>query len=141
MDDKSNHCGEASTQPQIQRRSFWQGSLDAIRYIGELHNDRGVKLRKIDKLTTGLLGLAVLVGSLCIFYPHFGAAIVFSSDLLGAAALSLYLSSRLGAITYLPPRQAFLIGELLFGMFVTGVFITLNILGILLMIRNSVILP
>ncbi len=113
-----------------QRRSRWQSSFAALKYVTALANDNEIKIRDTDRATSiALLIVSILTVLSLIVRPFapYSINLLAVVDLLAGASLSFYLANRFGILTTLPPRQALLIWQLVLGSIFIGMFVAINI--------------
>ncbi|MCC7528061.1 MAG: hypothetical protein IT342_06045 [Candidatus Melainabacteria bacterium] len=112
------------------RRSRWESSFAAIRYINSLGRDEEVKVRDSDRATTIFLLLASILTVLSlVIKPLAGMRLQFVliCDALVGVMLIFYLANRFGIVNTLTPRQALLTWQLIVGSAFLGIFMTINL--------------
>lgn len=112
------------------RRSRWESSFAAFRYINSLGRDEEVKVRDSDRATTIFLLLASILTVLSLFIkPIAGMRLQFVliCDALVGVMLIFYLANRFGIVNTLTPRQALLAWQLIVGAAFLGIFMTINL--------------
>jgi hypothetical protein len=117
----------------IKRRSRWQSSLAALRYIDTISKDNEVQLRDTDRATSLALLVVCVVAFVSLLIPQLEPhrlPLVLSADVLVGVGLMMYVSNRFGIVTTLTPRQAILVWQLMLGASLLGIFLCLN-LGLL----------
>jgi hypothetical protein len=123
------------------RRSRWESSFAAIRYINSLGRDEEVKVRDSDRATTIFLLLASILTVLSLVIKPFAGMrlqFVLICDLLVGVMLIFYLANRFGIINTLTPRQALLTWQLIMGSAFLGIFMTINLAVVIgLLIANT----
>lgn len=130
----------------VKRRSRWQSSLAAIRYIDGISKDNEVKLRDTDRATSLALLVVCIFACLSMFLPQLSAhrvPLVGAADVLLGCTLLTHVANRLGIVTTLTPRQAVLVWQLMMGASLIGVFMAIN-LGIvicLVIARTQIVIP
>lgn len=129
----------------IKRRSRWQSSLAALRYVGSIASDDEVKLRESDRSTSLWLLIVCFFAFLSIVLPYMVPSdqaglgsfvgwmttqrvpLTLGADALIGALLLFYVANRFGIVTTLTPRQALLSWQLMLGSSLLGIFLTLNL--------------
>ncbi|MBC7996662.1 MAG: hypothetical protein IAF58_01895 [Leptolyngbya sp.] len=120
------------------RRSRWESSSAALRYINSLGRDQEVKVRDSDRATTIFLLLATILTVLSLAIKPFAGMrlqFVLVCDLLVGVMLVFYVANRFGIINTLTPRQALLTWQLIMGAALFGIFMAVNlavVIGLLL---------
>ncbi len=112
------------------RRSRWESSFAAVRYINSLGRDEEVKVRDSDRATTIFLLLASILTVLSLVIKPFAGMrlhFVLICDALVGVMLVFYLANRFGIINTLTPRQALLTWQLMMGSAFLGIFMTINL--------------
>ncbi len=123
-----------------QRRSRWRSSLDALAYISSLAKKPELKIRDSDRVT----GLAVLLSSLavvlCLLLHNLSGLtleLTLLCDFFLGISLMIYVFNRLGILTAMGPRQAFLTWQLIKAFAYVGIFLAINITIILSLVLAS----
>jgi hypothetical protein len=130
----------------IKRRSRWQSSLAALRYVSSVSQDNEVKLRDSDRATSIWLLVVCMFALLSVVLPQlaspdqppavYGALLwmasqriplVLTADALVGFGLVLYVTNRFGIVTTLTPRQALLTWHLMLGSSLLGIFLAINL--------------
>lgn len=123
------------------RRSRWESSFAAVRYINSLGRDEEVKVRDSDRATTIFLLLASILTVLSLVIKPFAGMrlqFVLVCDVLVGVMLIFYLANRFGIINTLTPRQALLTWQLIVGSAFLGIFMTINLAVVIgMLIANS----
>jgi len=123
------------------RRSRWESSFAAVRYINSLGRDEEVKVRDSDRATTIFLLLASILTVLSLVIKPFAGMrlqFVLICDVLVGVMLIFYLANRFGIINTLTPRQALLTWQLIMGSAFFGIFMTINLAVVIgMLIANS----
>ncbi len=133
-------------EDMIKRRSRWQSSLAALRYVSSVSQDNEVKLRDSDRATSIWLLVVCMFALLCVVLPQlaspdqppalYGALqwmasqripLVLTADALVGFGLVLYVTNRFGIVTTLTPRQALLTWHLMLGSSLLGIFLAINL--------------
>lgn len=112
------------------RRSRWESSFAAVRYINSLGRDEEVKVRDSDRATTIFLLVASILTVLSLVIKPFAGMrlqFVLICDALVGVMLVFYLANRFGIINTLTPRQALLTWQLMMGSAFLGIFMTINL--------------
>lgn len=124
-----------------QRRSRWESSAAAMRYITNLTRDDEVRVRDSDRATTIFLLLSTILTVLSLVVKPFAGMrlqLVLICDLLVGVMLIFYLANRFGIINTFTPRQALLTWQLMMGSCFLGIFMTINMAVIIaLLIANT----
>jgi uncharacterized membrane-anchored protein len=133
-------------EEMIKRRSRWQSSLAALRYVSSVSQDNEVKLRDSDRATSLWLLVVCVFALLSLVLPQLVSAdqppfifaflqwmasqrfpLVLCADALVGAGLVLYVTNRFGIVTTLTPRQALLTWHLMLGSSLLGIFLAINL--------------
>lgn len=134
---------EAPKSGIAMRRSRWESSFAAVRYINSLGRDEEVKVRDSDRATTIFLLLASILTVLSLVIKPFAGMrlqFVLICDLLVGVMLIFYLANRFGIINTLTPRQALLTWQLIMGSAFLGIFMTINLAVVIgMLIANTAI--
>jgi hypothetical protein len=131
--DQTKEETSSSGQAQdgiIKRRSRWQSSLAALRYVDSITKDDKVGLRDSDKATTLALVVVSIFAFLSLIVPtleEHRLPLVFAADVLMGTALTMYVANRFGIVTTLTPRQALLVWHLMLGSSLLGIFMAINL--------------
>jgi hypothetical protein len=123
-------AGEPKSGGISMRRSRWESSFAAIRYINSLGRDEEVKVRDSDRATTIFLLLASILTVLSLVIKPFAGMrlhFVLICDALVGVMLIFYLANRFGIVNTLTPRQALLTWQLMVGSAFLGIFMTINL--------------
>lgn len=138
-DSASN--SEAPKSGIAMRRSRWESSFAALRYINSLGREEEVKVRDSDRATTIFLLLASILTVLSLVIKPFAGMrlhFVLVCDALVGVMLVFYLANRFGIINTLTPRQALLTWQLIMGSAFLGIFMTINLAVVIgLLIANT----
>lgn len=111
------------------RRPGWKSSLATFKYIISLKKSGEGKLRRSDHISSLILLFSSLATILCLLLHSLsglGFYLMVICDIILGSALLVYVTSRLGIITTLTPRQAMLTWQLLKGFVFIGIFIAVN---------------
>ncbi len=130
----------------IQRRSMWQSSLAALRYVSSVSHDDEVKVRDSDKATSLFLLIVCIFALLTLILPQLASSnqpstlllflrwmdsqrvpIALTADVLVGIAILRYVANRFGIMTTLTPRQALLCWHLMLGASLLGIFMSINL--------------
>ena len=133
-------ASEASEQVsgRIQRRPVLETFFSSLAYINKLVVNDDVSVRDSDKATSYFLLICSLATVVALVTPMLAPQrlpLLLVCDVLVGAMIFMYIAHRLGIITTLTDRQAFLSWQLMQGTFFFGIFITINIalfLGLIL---------
>ena len=128
------------------RRSRWESSFAAVRYINSLGRDEEVKVRDSDRATTIFLLLASILTVLSLVIKPFAEMrlqFVLVCDALVGVMLIFYLANRFGIFNTLTPRQALLTWQLMMGSAFLGIFMTINLAVVIGMViaNTSIEIP
>lgn len=114
----------------IKRRSRWQSSLAALRYIDSISRDNEIQLRDTDRATSLALLVVAVVAAISLLIPQLSEhrlALVLASDVLVGIGIIMYVANRFGILTTLTPRQALLCWQLMLGASLLGIFTCMNL--------------
>lgn len=117
-------------EEMVKRRSRWQSSLAALRYINSVSQDNEVKVRDSDRatsLTLLIVCVIALVSLVAPFLAPWRIGFVGASDVLVGVGLLMYVANRFGIVTTLTPRQALLTWQLMLGSSLLGIFMAINL--------------
>ncbi|HEY9758229.1 MAG TPA: hypothetical protein V6C97_23895 [Oculatellaceae cyanobacterium] len=124
---------KSEIQPPVQpkeRRSRWESSFVALRYLSGIGKDGQIKVRDSDRATSVMLAVIGLLTVVSIFIPTL-AMIRFNllavCDLLAGVCIVFYIANRFGILSTLPPRSALLCWQLMMGSWFIGIFVTINV--------------
>ena len=141
LPDDLKDKAEAPKSGIAMRRSRWESSFAAVRYINSLGRDEEVKVRDSDRATTIFLLLASILTVLSLVIKPFAGMrlqFVLICDVLVGVMLIFYLANRFGIINTLTPRQALLTWQLIVGSAFFGIFMTINLAVVIgMLIANS----
>jgi hypothetical protein len=116
-------------QPK-ERRSRWESSFVALRYLSGIGRDTQIKVRDSDRATSfGLLIVAVLT-MVSMFVPalaDFRFNLLAVCDVLAGVSVVFYIANRFGILSTLPPRAALLCWQLMLGTWFIGMYVTINV--------------
>jgi len=123
-------------EEMVKRRSRWQSSLAAWRYVNSVSRDNEVKVRDTDRATSAALLIVCLAALLALVVPfdwmvQHRVPFVLAADVLVGVALLMHVANRFGIVTTLTPRQALLTWQLMLGASLLGIFLAVN-LGIII---------
>lgn len=133
-----------STDDMVKRRSRWQSSLAALRYVSSVAQDAEVKVRDSDKATSMALLVVCLATFVLLLFPLIASTwpqlapiepilvsqqlpFLFICDILVGAVLLFYVANRFGIVTTLTPRQAVLTWQLMLGTALLGIHMAINL--------------
>jgi hypothetical protein len=123
-----------SSEEFVKRRSRWQSSLAALRYVSSIARDSDVKLRDSDRSTSIALLIVCAFALAALVVPQLATwrvGLVGAADVLVGVVLMMYVANRFGIVTTFTPRQAILTYQLMLGMALLGIFLAIN-LGMLI---------
>jgi hypothetical protein len=123
-----------SSDDIIKRRSRWESSLAALRYVSSVSRDNDVKVRDSDKATSVALLIVCIVALASVALPFLAPwrlGLVGAADVLVGMGLLTYVANRFGIVTTFTPRQAVLTWQLMLGASLLGIFLAMN-LGLLI---------
>lgn len=150
------------TEEMIKRRSRWQSSLSALRYVSSVAQDDDVRLRDSDRATSLWLLLVCIFAFLSLVLPQLASPdqppalykflmwmlslrlpLVLSADVLVGFGLLLYVTNRFGIVTTLTPRQALLAWHLMLGASLLGIFLSINLALIIWVVvsHTQIVIP
>ncbi len=137
----SDETLKMSAKEMVARRSRWQSSLAAMRYVSSISQDEGVQVRDTDRFTSLAL-LIICMFALCAMLPlpYFAwlysmrLGLVLLVDFLIGFVLLLYTANRLGILTTLTPRQAILSWQLMLAASLIGIYMAVNLAVIIALV-------
>jgi hypothetical protein len=112
-----------------QRRSRWETSGKALKYLGSISRDDGLKIRDTDRATSIALLTATILIVISPWVTPLGAMrpiLVVVCDILVGAMMFFYISNRFGILNTFSPRQALLTWQLMLVFAYVGVYIAIN---------------
>jgi len=119
---------------QTQRDSMLGSVVSSVKFLQDAHSEVGViKIRKSDKFTLMMLGLALIIMVAAALMPSQRSLCSILADALMAIVLLAFLGLRFGVIKSLQPRQAVLTWQLILGSFLLGIYLVFNIWMFMLM--------
>lgn len=124
----------------LQRRSRWDSSLAAIKYLSTISKDDEIQVRDSDRATSIALLLMSILSAVSLLVPALSkhiVALILGCDVLVGVSMIMYLANRFGIVGTLNPRQALLTWQLMMGSLFLGVFLTINLAGIILISVSS----
>lgn len=124
----------------LHRRSRWESSLAAIKYISTISKDDEIQVRDSDRATSIALLLMSILSAVSLLVPALSkhiVALILGCDVLVGVSMIMYLANRFGIVGTLNPRQALLTWQLMMGSLFLGVFLTINLAGIILVSVSS----
>ncbi len=124
----------------LQRRSRWDSSLAAIKYLSTISKDDEIQVRDSDRATSIALLLMSILSAVSLLVPALSkhiVALILGCDVLVGVSMIMYLANRFGIVGTLNPRQALLTWQLMMGSLFLGVFLTINLAGIILVSVSS----
>jgi len=133
---KTDETLKLPAEEMVKRRSRWQSSLAAWRYVNSVTKDNEVKVRDTDRATSAALLIVCVAALLTLVVPFDWMAMhrvpfVLAADALVGVALLMHVANRFGIVTTLTPRQALLTWQLMLGSSLLGIFLAVN-LGIII---------
>jgi hypothetical protein len=125
------------------RRSRWQTSMIAFRYIQSVSADVGIRIRDSDKATS----IALAIATICLFLSPWinplgkiRTNLLVVCDIFAGAVLIFYFANRFGILNTLSKRQALLTWQLILAAVYIGAYLTINLAVIIgFVISNSFI--
>jgi hypothetical protein len=130
-------------EEMIKRRSRWQSSLAAVRYVSSVSRDNEVRIRDTDRATSIALLITCIAALLALVLPfdwlsQHRVPFVLAADVLVGVSLLMYVANRFGIVTTLTPRQALLTWQLMLGSSLLGIFMAVNLgLVIAIVVANT----
>jgi hypothetical protein len=125
--------GELTDTPEPsginQRRSRWETSGKALKYLGSISRDDGLKIRDTDRATSIALLTATILIVISPWVTPLGTVrpiLVVVCDILVGAMMFFYIANRFGIINTFSPRQALLTWQLMLVFAYVGVYIAIN---------------
>lgn len=113
-----------------QRRSPWESSAAAIKYVSEASATDEVQVRTSDRVTVIALLLCCIAEVLSLVYTpmaNMRVAFIVISDIVLAVAVTMFLVYRLGILSSLGKRQALICWQLMMGCIFLGIFLCVNV--------------
>lgn len=117
-------------EEMVKRRSRWQSSLAALRYVSSVSRDNEVKVRDSDRASSIALLIVCAIALISLVLPQLATQrhiFVAVSDVLVGVCLLMYVANRFGIVTTLTPRQALLAYQLMLGSALLGIFLAINL--------------
>lgn len=111
---------------------------EALHQISNALRSDELKVRGADRLTKILIFCAIAAATVAFLYPSQSAPIAWLCDLCFGLAIIFYITQRLGIFATFSQRQTLLAAELMFGLVIFGVFITINLAVIALKVRELI---
>lgn len=131
---------EAEKDDISKRRSPWQSSAAAWRYVQDAASTDTIQLRTSDRVTIlALLFCVILLVLPFCFSPLSGMRLptIILSDIVLAICAVLFLIYRLGILCSLTPRQALVCWQLMLGCVFWGIFLCINVgVGVAFAVSN-----
>lgn len=121
--------GQMPPQPK-ERRSRWDSSFVALRYLSGIGRDTQIKVRDSDRATSFGLLIVSIFTLVSIFVPpliEYRFNLLAVADLLAGVSIVFYIANRFGIISTLPPRAALLAWQLMLGAWFIGIYVTINV--------------
>jgi len=126
----SDHTDHTSEPGGInQRRSRWETSGKALKYLGSISRDDGLKIRDTDRATSIALLTATILIVISPWVTPLGSVrpvLVVVCDILVGAMMFFYIANRFGILNTFTPRQALLTWQLMLVFAYVGVYIAIN---------------
>jgi hypothetical protein len=113
-----------------QRRSPWESSAAAIKYVGQASATDEVQVRTSDRVTVIALLICCIAEVLSLVYTpmaNMRVAFIVISDIVLAVAVTMFLVYRLGILSSLGKRQALICWQLMMGCVFLGIFLCVNV--------------
>lgn len=110
----------AAETPGGGRSSIWEGFLESCSYIYKTCGDKSIEIREHDRTTDLLLKFSFVAAVAFLALPLAGMKSLFIpcyvfADLLFIAAVTIFVVTRFGVITTMPPRNALVCWQLMVG--------------------------
>jgi len=142
-DEPSTEEAPAGSPAINKRRSRWQTSLIAFRYVQSVSADNGIRIRDTDKATS----IALAIATICLFLSPWinplgkiRTNLLIVCDVFAGAVLVFYFANRFGILKTLNKRQALLTWQLILAAVYVGAFLTINLAVVIgFVISNSII--
>ena len=113
-----------------ERRSRWESSFVALRYLSGIGRDTQIKVRDSDRATSFSLLIVAFLTLVSLFVPglaDFRFNLLAVCDLLAGVSVIFYIANRFGILSTLPPRAALLCWQLMLGAWFIGMYVTINV--------------
>ncbi len=113
-----------------ERRSRWESSFVALRYLSGIGRDTQIKVRESDRATSFSLLIVAIVTMVSLFVPglaEYRFNMLAVCDLLAGVSVVFYIANRFGILATLPPRAALLCWQLMLGTWFIGMYVTINV--------------
>ena len=132
---------EASKDDDIsKRRSPWESSAAAWRYVQDAARTDNIQLRTSDRVTIIALLVCCILEVLSISYAPLSGMrlpIVICCDVVLGICSVLFLIYRMGILCSLSPRQALVCWQLMMGCVFWGIFLCINVgVGVAFAVSN-----
>lgn len=112
------------------RRSRWNSSWAALRYVSSLSRDDDIKIRDSDRITSVCLLIGSILTIIALVAQPLAAhrlTLLIAADALVFLLLLFYVVNRFGILHTLMPRQALLAWQLIMGAGFVGIYMTINL--------------
>jgi hypothetical protein len=118
----------------FQRASSWKSSLAAIK-LSMLPRE---KFRTGDKITEYLTALSLATLAFLVFAPTqtFKPQLALLCDALFVTTIVCFIAGRLGVLNNISQRFAVLVWDVILGFFLLGVVLTVNMVVLLIQLRQ-----
>jgi len=126
------------TEWKTRRRSRFIGSWEAVKQISAALSSKELKIRKADRITDFLMIGTVAMITFLFLFPHQALPIMIFCYLFSGLTIIFYVTQRLGIFASFNERQTLITAELLFGMLWVGIFTSLNIGALILMLKELI---
>jgi hypothetical protein len=113
-----------------ERRSRWESSFVALRYLSGIGRDTQIKVRDSDRATSFSLLIVAFLTLVSLFVPglaDFRFNLLAVCDVLAGVSVVFYIANRFGILSTLPPRAALLCWQLMLGAWFIGMYVTINV--------------
>jgi hypothetical protein len=113
-----------------ERRSRWESSFVALRYLSGIGRDTQIKVRDSDRATSFSLLIVAVLTMISLFVPglaDYRFNLLAVCDLLAGVSVVFYIANRFGILSTLPPRAALLCWQLMLGTWFIGMYVTINV--------------
>jgi hypothetical protein len=130
VDSAVEVAASTALQGAALRRSPWQSSMEAIRYVGQASATDEVQVRTSDRVTVIALLICCIAEVLSLVYTPMASmrlAFIAISDVVLAVAVTMFLVYRLGILSSLGKRQALICWQLMMGCIFLGIFLCVNV--------------
>lgn len=128
--EAASNAASKALEGAAQRRSPWQSSIAAIKYVGQASATDEVQVRTSDRVTVIALLTCCIAEVLSLVYTPMASmrlAFIAISDVVLAVAVTMFLVYRLGILSSLGKRQALICWQLMMGCIFLGIFLCVNV--------------